>query len=159
MRRVALCLLLSASACRPFAAAQPSVPTLDERARELVLAVGPFGWAPVAAPLCVDAATARDWRERCIALGGDASALPEGFSGFAVERLVALAWPPGAGLVRIEGASEEGVDVLTFVAGPVPGGGVGANGCLARLPRRPNQLAVVWRDGSGERTLAVFPSH
>lgn len=158
MHRVLCCLLLGATGCRAPAPAEPSAPWFDECARALVLAVTPVAVTPVAAPTCAEAGSSFEWRELSRALGVDAGALPDGFAGFAVERLVALAWPTGTGLVRIEGASEEGVDVLTFVARPVPGGVAGPNGCLARLPRRPNQLAVVWRDGGGERTVAVLPS-
>lgn len=63
----------------------------------------------------------------------------------------------GARVASLSLATEEGVDVLTFVAAALL-----RNGRMAQwvvLPRRNCQLAVVWRHASpalGEQTLRVF---
>ena len=63
----------------------------------------------------------------------------------------------GVGAAALSLATEEGVDVLTFVAAaPAP---AGPRAQLVVLPRRRCQLAVVWRHASpalGEQTLRVF---
>lgn len=64
----------------------------------------------------------------------------------------------GVGAASLALATEEGVDVLTFVAAPPARGGRVAQ--LVVLPRRSCQLAVVWRHAVpalGEQTLRVFP--
>jgi len=63
----------------------------------------------------------------------------------------------GASAASLSLATEEGVDVLTFVAAAP--GHTGRIAHLVVLPRRNCQLAVVWRHASpalGEQTLRVF---
>lgn len=114
--------------------------------------------APASAPRPAAAVvgSAAEWAALAASWGLAAAALPAGACDFTVDRCLFVALPDAAPLAPSWG-TEEGVDVLLLAAAST-----GAPPPTLRafvLPRRPAQLAVVFRPLAGaERVLWVDPA-
>ena len=130
----------------PRAAEDHELPVVRHRCEVMVAAV-----AQARCELCGDAdALAAQLRE----LG---ATLPAECAPGAEDDVLVVVPHDGVGAASLALATEEGVDVLTFVAAATARAGRVAQ--LVVLPRRSCQLAVVWRHAVpalGEQTLRVF---
>ncbi|MCR9248202.1 MAG: hypothetical protein NXI31_24495 [bacterium] len=139
---------------------------------ELPIAVGGAAAKPEQSPhhpprhatVCRRATTIAEWRDLRREVS-EFSKLPVDWCDFEREDVVVVANPVGARspLLRFDVSEEEGVDVVTISeVAPERGSAPCANGCAFIVPKRPAQLAIVWRDvrvprAPVETTLRVFP--
>ncbi len=152
MRILCRAIAVVGAAC---AATGPSAPGVDA-ALLPVLRVERCGAPPSRVVRCVRIASPSEWRAVVSDWHLAAAAQPP--CDFEHEWVLVLVPPTdhGGGL-RWFTTEEEGVDVLTLVAEPSPTGEPGpGTAWLFVLPRRPAQVAVVWRQPGSEQTVCVF---
>ena len=139
------------------AGGSPSAPLLPEPAADSLPVVRQHCEIAVAAGPVARCELCRDGNALAALLHEFGAVPSPGCAPAAGDDVLVVVPADGASAASLSLATEEGVDVLTFVAAAP--GRTGRMAQLVVLPRRNCQLAVVWRHSSpalGEQTLRVF---
>lgn len=152
-----LVVLAALAACSAPVSASPAAPEPQAASPDSLPVVRQRGAIAVVAATAARCELCRDAEALAVLLRELGAVPPPELAPTAGDDVLVVVPAGGADAASLSLATEEGVDVLTFVAAAPA-----RSGCFAQwvvLPRRNCQLAVVWRHASsalGEQTLRVF---